>query len=68
MPEVQDMVGEEISNLINQKNGFRPFERIIRFALIEKSFELGKELSAKQEIKRHVIAEKYKDTLDKLFA
>jgi long-chain acyl-CoA synthetase len=68
MAEVQDMVGEEVSSLVSQRNGFRSFERIVRFALIEKSFELGKELSAKQEIKRHVITEKYQETIDKLFA
>lgn len=67
MPEVRELINEEISLRINARNGFRPFERIGRFALLDRTFELGKELSAKQEIKRHVMAELYGEVIEGLF-
>jgi long-chain acyl-CoA synthetase len=58
----------EVNNLVSAKNGFRGFERIFRIAVVRDPFQVGVELSAKQEVKRHVIAQKYKDTMDALFA
>ncbi len=67
MPEVRELINEEITSRINSKTGFRPFERIGRFAILDNSFELGKELSAKQEIKRHVITDLYAKEIETLF-
>ncbi len=67
LPDVQELINSEIQELICQKNGFKHFERIYRFALIPKSFEIGNELSAKQEIKRHIIGELYKKEIKALF-
>jgi long-chain acyl-CoA synthetase len=64
---ILELIDGEIAGVISAKNGFKGFERIFRFALLEKPFEVGQELSAKQEIKRHVIAEKYKRQIDQLF-
>ena len=66
-PRVVAMLTEEIRSRVNAKNGFRNFETIFKSAVLEKPFEVGKELSAKQEIKRHVIAEIYKKQIDSLF-
>ena len=57
----------EIANLINAKNGFKMFERIAKFRLITKPFEVGVELSAKQEIMRFRINELYKKEIDAMF-
>ncbi len=57
----------EIKNLVNAKNGFKIFERINRFALLEKPFEVGVELSAKQEIMRHKIQKIYAKEIHALF-
>jgi long-chain acyl-CoA synthetase len=67
-PEVIELFNQEISGLINTKNGFKPFERIFRFKLLTDQFELGRELSQKQEIKRHVINDMYKKQIQELFA
>ncbi|MFW5685993.1 MAG: AMP-dependent synthetase/ligase [Spirochaetota bacterium] len=64
---ILELMDGEINSRVNAKNGFKGFERIFRFALIEQPFEVGKELSAKQEIKRHVIAEEYRRKIDALF-
>ncbi len=65
--EIHDLIQRTISDIISAKNGFKQFERIYRFALLSKPFELGKELSQKQEIKRHVIYDIYKKEIGKLF-
>ncbi len=66
-PEVLELFNSEITERINPKNGFKNFERIFRFRLLGEEFEIGRELSAKQEIKRHVIHDKYQDLIRELF-
>lgn len=65
--EIQKLFESEIINLVNAKNGFKLFERINRFALLETPFEVGKELSAKQEIMRYKIPSLYARQLKQLF-
>ncbi len=66
-PEIVEVVYNEISNLINPHTGFKPFERIFKVKLLAKPFEAGIELSPKMELKRHAIAEIYKDEIRALF-
>ncbi len=66
-PEINEMMNDEIQELINSKNGFKSFERIFKFKILANDFEIGKELSAKQEIKRHVINEMYAKEIKSLF-
>jgi long-chain acyl-CoA synthetase len=46
---------------------WKRIERINRFALITKPFEVGVELSAKQEIMRFRIAELYKTQIEEMY-
>ncbi len=68
LPVVKELIDSEISSLISPKNGFKPFERIFRFVLLPEAFQPGRELSAKQEIKRHAINQLYKKQIRWLFA
>jgi len=65
--EVHNLLSDEISNLISLANGFKMFERITRFTVLPKPFEVSRELSGKQEIKRHVIDELYAKEIKTLF-
>lgn len=67
LPEVRELVNDEISRLVSADNGFKTFERIYKFKLLSKSFEIGKELSGKQDLKRHAISEIYKDEISSFF-
>ncbi len=67
-PEVKELIDSEINSFVSMKNGFKPFERIFRFALLPDPFEPGRELSAKQEMKRFTINELYKKQIRELFA
>ena len=65
--EIRDLLKSDINELVSAKNGFKNFERIARFHLLANPFEVGKELSAKQEIKRHEIDRIYASEIEKLF-
>ena len=65
--EVHKMIENEIAENVSAKNGFRPFERINRIALLAKSFTPGVELSAKQEIMRFKVLELYAKEVRELF-
>lgn len=66
-PEINNFIRDYIAETVCEKTGFKGFERIFRFKILSKPFEVGKELSAKQEIKRHVIQEIYKKEIAELF-
>ncbi|HOX33421.1 MAG TPA: long-chain fatty acid--CoA ligase [Spirochaetales bacterium] len=67
-PEVEELIDYEVNELVSAKNGFKSFERIFRFAMLGRAFEVDRELSAKQEIKRFAINELYKREIARLFA
>jgi len=62
MKEVRELIESSIREIVNTKQGFKTFE------LIGKPFEIGVELSAKQELKRFEINKLYKNEIDQLFA
>jgi long-chain acyl-CoA synthetase len=66
-PEVNELIDYEVNELVSAKNGFKSFERIFRFALLSKPFEVDKELSAKQEVKRFAVNEIYHKEIRRLF-
>jgi long-chain acyl-CoA synthetase len=66
-PEVVELIDYELNELVSARNGFKSFERIFRFILLPVPFEVGRELSAKQEVKRHAIVEIYHKEVKKLF-
>ena len=65
--EVLHLIETEVATRVNAKNGFKSYERINKIALLEKPFEVGVELSAKQEIMRYRINEIYSSEIKKLF-
>jgi long-chain acyl-CoA synthetase len=66
-PQIQNLVNTEVQNLINSKTGFKSFERIFKFILLPKPFEVGKEMTRSMKIKRNVVEELYKKEIKHLF-
>jgi long-chain acyl-CoA synthetase len=66
-PEINEIIASEISERVNPKTGFKPYERIYKFVLLPKPFEAGKELSGKGELLRHNITALYAKEIHKLF-
>jgi len=67
-PEIQELYSGILYDLISNRNGFKSFERIFRFKLLSTPFTIGKELSAKQENKRHEINKIYHKEIEELFS
>ena len=65
--EVRELIDSEINSYVNSKTGFRPFEQVYRFTVLKAPFNVGEELSAKQEVKRHVVADKYRREIERMF-
>jgi len=66
-PEINEVISSEISERVNPKTGFKPYERIYKFILLSKPFGPGKELSGKGELLRHNITALYAKEIHKLF-
>ena len=65
---IHNLIFKEFERLITQKNGFKPFEKIGKFVFLDKQFEVGVELSAKQDIIRYKINELYKWQIMMMFS
>jgi long-chain acyl-CoA synthetase len=65
---VYKIIQDKINEKINTKFGFKSHELINKFVLLEKPFEIGLELSAKQELKRFEIEKLYKKEINTLYA
>ncbi|MBQ1949555.1 MAG: AMP-binding protein [Treponema sp.] len=66
--EVYDLIFKELERLVTPKTGFKPFEKIGKFAFIEKPFEIGIELTAKGTVQRFKVQELYKWQIASMFS
>ena len=66
-PEINNIIEQELKEMINVKNGFKHFEKIFRFKLLSKPFEVGKELTQTLKLRRSVINEMYAKQIKELF-
>ncbi|MCQ2576163.1 MAG: long-chain fatty acid--CoA ligase [Treponema sp.] len=64
---IKTLIDSEVAAIISTANGFRSCEKIGKVALIPDSFQVGVELSAKQEMMRYKIREKYETEIKALF-
>jgi long-chain acyl-CoA synthetase len=67
LPEAHEMLRLEIRRLVGEANGFKPFERIANFSMIEKPFEVGDELTMTFKLRRHMITEKYGRQIEAMY-
>ncbi|NLZ69142.1 MAG: long-chain fatty acid--CoA ligase, partial [Spirochaetales bacterium] len=65
--EVVNLINQEVQKYVNYARGFKTFEQISKFVLLDKPFTIGRELSSKQEIKRAEINTLYKDEIATMF-
>ncbi len=67
VPEINELINDEIHNRVNIQNGFKAFERIYRIKLLTKPFEVGRELTHTLKMRRNVINELYTKEIKELF-
>ncbi len=56
-----------IRERISEREGFKSFERINIFFLLEEPFSTDDELTSLFKLKRHVVAEKYRDVINSMY-
>lgn len=66
--QIKKLIYSEVCKKDCTDNGFRICERINKIALVPNSFKVGVELSAKQEMIRYRISEKYSKQIEALFS
>lgn len=66
--EIHNLIREEIDRFTDEKNGFRTCEKVAKFISLPESFQIGKEINAKQIVMRHKIETIYSKEIAKLFA
>lgn len=66
-PEVAKMIRAEIKKMITVAGGFKPFELVKDFRLLDSSFKVGEELTSLQKMKRHVIMDKYESLIEEMY-
>ncbi|TGM03774.1 long-chain fatty acid--CoA ligase [Leptospira barantonii] len=57
----------EIKNLVSNENGFKNFEKVSNFRILDKKFEPGDELTQTMKIKRNVVSDKYKNEIEEMY-
>jgi long-chain acyl-CoA synthetase len=66
---VQDLVRQELNRNVRERPGYRPDERIGAFRLISTPFSPENGMMTQTlKIKRQVVSERYRDTIDSMFA
>jgi long-chain acyl-CoA synthetase len=64
--EIVEHIRSEIESRVSLKTGFKPFERVFRVMLLDRPFEIGREMTHSLKLKRDVIADEYKKQIDRL--
>ncbi len=57
----------EIKTFVSSENGFKNFEKVSNFRILNKKFEPGDELTQTMKIKRNVVTDKYKKEIEEMY-
>ncbi len=66
---VQQLIGSEMKRLVDRPTGFKSYEQVRRFVILDTPFTVeGGELTETLKLRRHVIADKYREEIALMFA
>ncbi|MGD2062344.1 MAG: AMP-binding protein [Nitrospirota bacterium] len=65
--EIHSLFSCEIRRLVSAERGFKPYERVRRFALLSEPFSVGRELTHTLKMRRNVIAKLYAKEIAEMF-
>lgn len=65
--EVRSIIQSEIKQMISVDTGYKRFELIHDFRILEENFTSGEELTGLFKMKRHVITDKYQKLIDEMY-
>jgi long-chain acyl-CoA synthetase len=68
-PRLTDLFRGELTRLVKDRPGYRSDDRIVTFRLVSEPFSVENGLlTQKLSLKRHVVMERYRDTINEMFA
>lgn len=66
-PEIIHLFRGVLSDIVNEKNGFKSFEHISHIRFLPKKLLVGQELTNLQKIKRNVVHSKYEQLIESMY-
>lgn len=68
-PRLTELFRSELTRLVKDRPGYRSDDRIVTFRLVPEPFSVENGLlTQKLSLKRHVVMERYRDTINEMFA
>jgi long-chain acyl-CoA synthetase len=68
-PRLTELFRSELTRLVKDRPGYRSDDRIVTFRLVSEPFSVENGLlTQKLSLKRHVVMERYRDTINEMFA
>ena len=65
---ILNKIKKDLNKELNDKNSFKPFEKLQNIHFLEKEFTQGEEITNTFKKKRHIIEKKYKEIIDKFLS
>jgi long-chain acyl-CoA synthetase len=66
--EIRDLIEREIRERVSEEAGIRPWEEVIRVAIIPQEPRIGAELTATLKVRRHFVRQEYAPMIEDLFS
>ena len=66
--EVEALIEREIRERVSEEKGFRPWEEVVKIAIIGQELRIGAELTATEKIRRDFVKQEYESVIEELFS
>jgi long-chain acyl-CoA synthetase len=66
--KIIDFIEREIRERVSEEKGIRPWEEVVRVAIIPQEPRIGAELTATLKIRRHFVKQEYEPIIEELFS
>ena len=66
--QIKSLIEKEIRERVSEQQGIRPWQEVVRFAIIGEEPRIGAELTATLKIRRHFVREEYEEVIAELFS
>ena len=65
--DIRALIGKEIRERVSREKGIRPWEEVVKFAIIPQELRVGAELTATIKLRRHFIGQEYASLIEDLY-
>jgi long-chain acyl-CoA synthetase len=65
---IRTLIEREIRQRVSEEKGFRPWEEVVKVAVIPQELRIGAELTATLKIRRHFVRQQYEAVIEELYS